>query len=489
MSKFKFIFPFLLIFLFPLFFVIHGFVQNGGLVPFSALISLFLKFILITAFLFFVFGVIFRNNNKAAAAVFISCVFYCYFGYYHELMQELFHGSWMAKYRFIFPTFLLTYVLLIRVIYQRVVTAKLVLFINVLLLLWLFIDVVSLTLLNSKRQPDPEVSKCAECLRPDVYLIVIDGYAGKEQLKNDFSFDNNIFYKTLDSLGFHFPVFSRANYARTEFSIASLLNMEYDHLPDHAVTPATLEYCYEKIASNKTTKLFKAAGYRLVNYSIFDISGQEAVIKNKFLLNGKQRIENSTLTSRINTDIMIPSLLKKYSSSRYHELLFQVRSSDSVIEKRLAAFKTLPGRPSFIYTHLLYTHFPYYLKENGDWNDDSLISFNNYGKKDLYLSNLKASNNRILDLVKNILADARVPPVIFLISDHGFRYNDNPSNSLSNLATFYFPPNMKINIPDTVTNVNLFRIFFHEVLKQDLPLLENRHEKFSVGVKENKLFD
>ena len=62
---------------------------------------------------------------------------------------------------------------------------------------------------------------------PDIYLIVLDGYAREDVLRQHYKFDNSAFLDGLRGRGFQVSGASTANYNWTFLSLASFLNMDY----------------------------------------------------------------------------------------------------------------------------------------------------------------------------------------------------------------------------------------------------------------------
>ena len=66
-------------------------------------------------------------------------------------------------------------------------------------------------------------------IKPDVYFIVLDGYAGTNSLKNNFGFDNSLFLQFLKESGFIIPEKNFSNYGWSNLTMPSILNMNYLH--------------------------------------------------------------------------------------------------------------------------------------------------------------------------------------------------------------------------------------------------------------------
>ena len=57
--------------------------------------------------------------------------------------------------------------------------------------------------------------------KPDVFLLILDEFAGKYQLKMDFNYNLNTFNQNLKDRGFSVPDVALSNYPNTAFSMPS----------------------------------------------------------------------------------------------------------------------------------------------------------------------------------------------------------------------------------------------------------------------------
>ena len=62
---------------------------------------------------------------------------------------------------------------------------------------------------------------------PDIYFIVLDGYARADVLAKYYGFDNGPFLEGLRQRGFQVSDASRSNYNWTFLSLGSSLNLDY----------------------------------------------------------------------------------------------------------------------------------------------------------------------------------------------------------------------------------------------------------------------
>lgn len=464
--------------LFPLFFVLHGFAQYYQFIPLSAVGALALRYLVYLLVLEGIFFLIYRHFINATTAVFVSFFFFCFFGAFHDIIRQVAGETFLGRYSVLLPLLAVVYFLLLIVIRRKPISSRLMLYLNIVLLVLILVDVATILVnVTQKKEATTEVTNCVTCPKPDVHFIVIDGYAGREQLAADFSASNAAFLDSLKGLDFLVLEQSRSNYVRTEFSMASMLNMEYHQLADYTVTEESLFYCYRRLAKNKVVHAFKEQGYEIINNSIFDIDDIKAPVRNSFLVTGAELIENETMLARLRRDIYIPFLLRYFNnSSLYKDYVFQPYESDKKLASQL---ETIVGkknnRPRFVYTHFLMTHFPYFFQANGQLNKTEDIRPDNYEDKTLYLGNLHHTNTRILAIIKNLLQASAKPPVILLVSDHGFRYSSNPHQAFSTLGAVYLPNRNYGQYYDSLSGVNQFRVLLNTLFQQRLPLLPDRN--------------
>jgi hypothetical protein len=120
-------------------------------------------------------------------------------------------------------------------------------------------------------------------------------------------------------------------------------------------------------------------------------------------------------------------------------------------------------------------HYPYFFDRNG--NRLSFEESQQGGRKDLYLEYLQYCNKQCLALVESILKKDKTGPIIILMSDHGFTKYDattiDPSYNFNNIINIYFHDETYSAFPDSISNVNLFRVILNKQFDQRLPLLKD----------------
>ncbi|HVG40762.1 MAG TPA: hypothetical protein VM888_04045, partial [Chitinophagaceae bacterium] len=244
--------------LLPLFFVFHGYVAHYHFVPLLDALLLILFYLFISLSLWVLFYFILRSWRKAAIFTLIILSFHFFFGSLHDGLKYAFGSSFITRYTFLLPVCFLVLVFLF--IYVRKSSAsffKLTCYINSLLLLLLIWDAVVLIQKNNTASIQTTtlsagISKCDTCTKPDIFLIIADEYAGHQELKEIFKFDNTPFENELKSRGFHIINNARSNYNGTPFSVASTLNMSYLSIKEVNYSNNDLALAMQWIQNNNT---------------------------------------------------------------------------------------------------------------------------------------------------------------------------------------------------------------------------------------------
>jgi len=463
------------LFLLPLFFVLHGSTENFPLVSFADALELTGIYILVTLGLLGISFLIFPSFRKAAFFTFFLVSFHLFFGPVHDFLKEIAPGFFISKYSFILPASLLTFVwLFFFLLRTKANLQRAVSYLNIVFLILLFVDAFVLAIKLSKHaKTTVTYSKRVELKRkPNIYLIIADEYAGRKELKELFNYNNEGFEDSLKQRGFQIVKFPSSNYNYTPYSMASLFDMNFIK----GVSTSSSDFnnrkiVFEKINNNRVVSLFKEFGYKFVNQSFFDFAGIPPDRNaSGFHLTGKRIISSQTLLNRLKRDLWYHVIidlnwnwakkdyletLKGDINSRYHETI------------KIASKKS--EEPLFVYTHFIMPHYPYLYNENG-----VEISFEESMKNDpaLYLSYLKYSNKLYTKLIDEIIKADRTNPIIIFMSDHGYnKYNNSidPSYNFNNIINVY---NSSV-IPDSITNVNLFRIVLNRNFEMNMPLLKD----------------
>ena len=150
--------------------------------------------------------------------------------------------------------------------------------------------------------------------KPDVYLIVLDGYAGAKSLEDNFGFDNSNFLNSLSNSNFYVSKNNFTNYEWSNLSMNALLNMNYlDNYPDYSIDDYLL--LRDLYNSNLVMKTFQTNGYQT-----FFIDGgapfRNIHVSTETLCHAT---DNGLLQNLIDTS-MISLVSKKFSTISWNEI-------------------------------------------------------------------------------------------------------------------------------------------------------------------------
>ena len=325
-------------------------------------------------------------------------------------------------------------------------------------------------------------AKCDSCIKPDIYLILADEYAGRDELKNIFHYDNLGFENELKNRGFHITPGSYSNYNYTSFSMASFMNMDYlKNIKLIYKNHKSMIHCLEMINDNMAGNFFKKIGYDIINNSLFSFSHKAAKSKSSFIKNDISLVTSHTFTSRIQRDIAFNFLSfsadqrkKKFRLQKEVQLKTTSEYNNLMLENLNTAINISSSKPRFIYTHLFMPHYPYNFKETGEKNSFEILE-NEYNQT-AYINYLAYSNTIFLQLIDTILHRSPKPPIIILLSDHGFKEfktQVDPVFYFMNVNAVYLPNRKYNQFYNGMSNVNLFRAILNSEFGQHLPLLKD----------------
>jgi hypothetical protein len=400
----------------------------------------------------------------------------------HDNLKKLPVPAFFSGYSFVLPFFTVLLIVLLRYIHKaHGGFLRITQYLNLLFCSLLLFDAGAFLLKNYKNsyygsKALPAIfTRCDTCAMPDVYLIVADEYAGHDELKDVFGYDNSPFENNLKSRGFHLVPHSKSNYNFTPFSMASALNVSYLPIKDTNHTTIDIPLVMGLIADNDLTQFFYKQGYTVFNNSIFDLPGKPKQALSSFLPNQTKYITGQTLLSRLERDLyyhLITDLKWKWAIQKG---LMNNLESNTYLYKKTIETSRIQVKSKFSYTHLSMPHWPYYFDEFG--KQKPLQELQNDKSNESYISYLKYSNKKILSLVDSILKNNATPPTIFLISDHGFRLSNKPNErnyNFSNICAVYTTNKNYKHYPDDLSLVNLFRVFLNTQFGQQLPLLQDQ---------------
>jgi len=295
----------------------------------------------------------------------------------------------------------------------------------------------------------------------DVYYLIFDRYANNIVLRSLFDYDNTSFVDRLRDRGFYCATDSWTNYPRTCISMASALNMRY-----HA-DPIQSDTVYgRQIKNHRVGRLFKDVGYKYYHIGNFysplrfnknaDFNHRVSPFPSEFadaayFLTPFGRVWPNFWPKPVSELLGIVGDEEPASFLGQAKALREVASEDG---------------PKFVYVHFLPWH-------------NSIP-----GAPRGATARIPFVNERIIEMVDDILAKSGTPPIIVIQADEGpyISHADDDMDSAMRIrkrtgiiSAFYLPgvdPAEKI--PSTISPVNSFRLIFKEYFGANICLLDDR---------------
>ncbi|OGI01379.1 MAG: hypothetical protein A2Y25_02680 [Candidatus Melainabacteria bacterium GWF2_37_15] len=353
---------------------------------------------------------------------------------------------------------------------------------------------------------------------PDIYYIVLDGYANNKALKEYYNYDNSEFLTWLENKGFFVAENSTSNYMCTTYSITSSLNMRYinDDLQNTHNMNTNAFKLVQLRRENEVVKFLKSKGYRFLFLDVVknDMLSDLKSIADIEYTNNEFNFLLTSLNYLIykNSIIGLLDLNGNFIEEKFINIYFYNSYKNSLIKRLefLSHPEKIAREPKFIYAHFLTPHPPYLFNRTGKEQPEHIVEPSEYAtewlKKDLYVDYLMFTNEKIKELITSIIKNSKKPPIIIIQSDHGSHYHfqktllelkeqsidlqknqekysdmflsdeDLIINSFGILNAYYFPGEKNTRgLYETITPVNSFKVLFNNYFNTGLELYEDKN--------------
>jgi hypothetical protein len=436
-------------------------------------------------------------HKAAALSAGVLLLFFSYGHLYQTLNQAGAPLASLGRHRFLIPAWLLLAVLLAYAVGRRVKEpARLTRILNIIALAVLVVPAYrilgwELQYRAASSTSTVTASDCVLGLRaegpsPDVYYIILDGYARADVLAETYEYDNQDFLNSLTERGFFVAGWSQSNYAHTELSLASSLNMAY--LPDlgvnYSADSSEREALWPLLLHGAVRGAFECLGYQIVTldsgyywtgWDDADVylsprGGASDRLRASDRINAFEALLVETSAGLILSDSanLMPDLLQSELDSPFLDHRARVEYALGAAESVVPA---LAG-PKFVYLHLLVPHPPYVFNAQGEFlRPSGAFTLTIPDEKEGYPDQVAFINGRILQVVDGIRSASPSPPIIVIQGDHGL--GSGIRDKMSILNAYLLPDVGEGGLYPTISPVNTFRVIFNTYFNGDFALLED----------------
>jgi hypothetical protein len=463
------------------FFCLHGSVENYSYLDLREVLWVGIIITCYVIGLFFILVVFTRDKMFAALLAFFIACWYLFFGAIHDWVKSIHWLSFIHSYSMFIPLLIICNIAYIYLLKRKpAFRPKLFLYLNVLLLLYCAWDGFLLANKISNDQAvvtavAPGFDNSKVKAKPNVYLLVLDGYAGYQSLQDSFGFKNDSFYNFLAQRSFN-VIPSSANYDFTFYSMASTLNMQYipGDFEGKIAYQNDIQQRFNEVRNATVFNTFSSMGYDIENYSFFDVNKKQGIYDhgNSFFPMHTFLLLNKVFHKRLLSDLgwMIYNGKFKIDWLAKEKIYRSDKYNNSALKMLYRSISTKKEQPKFCYTHLLLPHEPYYKDSTGKYIE---LKQESMFDKSMYVSYLKYTNNVMRSALDSIIAKDS-SAVVVIMSDHGFntqRVRYYAPYTYNNLCAIRFPGIQQDAALKKISNVNLFRYVFNAQFDQKIPYL------------------
>jgi hypothetical protein len=307
--------------------------------------------------------------------------------------------------------------------------------------------------------------------KPDIYYLILDGYAREDVFREFFEFDNSEFLAALRRRGFYVADDARSNYAQTRLSLSSSMNMDY--LPEFTEGD---RYDTHHPQLRRLRKNGAAVGrLRRLGYWYRYVGSRHYPSNNAA---DEQLFHGAT-----NGDFVLSFI----ATTALDLARDAVRLSDwftDDVDFHEFQFAHIPSHrgdagPSFTFAHICCPHHPYVYDRHGPL---AVPVHREVAQPRDYLEQLRYLNTKVLALVDDIDRASDGRAVILLQADHGSDFLGMPEDPtpeqwkerMSIFSAYKVPPQVKEKLYPSITPVNSFRVVLSGLFGDRLPTLEDR---------------
>jgi len=517
MIKIKPIYPIL----FSIFPILSLWSSNIEYIPFGDICPSLFYSLLISALIYSILVLISKNWDKAGLVVSLFLILFYSYGHVNNLVKNW--GIWSNEYapvRFLAPLWIVLFLIGSFVVTKKVKgTSKISEYFSWLSLALFIIPIFTIVKFYINPTTNEQISTemaidnrekirwSGEGDPPDIYYIILDGYARSDILDELYEYDNSDFIDYLTDQGFYIANQSISNYNQTTLSLSSSLNLEYiNYFKDVFGSNSNNRKPLSYLSRNSLVKrILESNDYQIVNIKsgLLNSSQNDPIID-------VQLVEDTNIETKGNRPVntfelfllettafqgVIDALIlglnfdiddQFFSDAAYHAHRERVLSAF----EHLKTFDVNTGS-FFVLVHIVAPHPPFVFDSiGGEVDFEHAFTHNDGnlepGERDNYIQGYRNQliyvNSKIKESLNSILQNSDRKPIIILQADHGpgaYLYWDSIEQSKvkersSILNAYYFPDEKYDDLYQSISPVNTFRLLFNTYFNGNFEILDDK---------------
>ncbi len=455
---------------------------NADQVRLAAVVRPLLLSLLLGAVLYALLAVILRHPERSAALTsWWLLLFFAYGHVYNALQRVTLLGESLGRHRYLAVIWLILAILgAVWILRRRAwgrsarilnVTSAIAVSLPILQVSFYLVQagLLSASAPSSTTLPEGQVLHApAGQELPDIYYIILDGYARSDTLNQVYGFDNAGFRAGLEQLGFVVAECSQSNYAQTELSIASSTNLQYLDAVGDSFRPGTdnLLPLRPLIRSSAVRRSLESLGYRTVafetGYTFINLQDADLYLS-AWPAIGLADFEILFIRSTAGLIVLDGTTLLRHPQDEHRERVLYAFDE-------LERLGSEPG-PKFVYAHIVSPHAPYVFSANGEPVDAPAIIgvVDGEWERQAYAAQARYISKRTLAMLETLIAGSGRPLAILLQADHG-RGRGSLAGRMGILNAYRFPGADQVIAPG-ISPVNSFRVLFNSLFGTSLSIL------------------
>ena len=425
---------------------------------------------------------ILKNKLKAGLIISLGIVLFFSYGHIHNILLESELVSDISRHRYLLLPFFTAFI--IGTIYfvktKRLLNNATTITngISFALVIMTLVSIGSFGFADTSLKLENQETNLQEIQNkanlPDIYYIILDGYAGAEILRDVYDFDNTEFISFLKQNNFYVIENAHSNYAITSLSLSSSLNMNYldsiieELLPDNR----SIHPINQIISNNKVMRDLKTLGYEIVVLASSQKYTTDLEVADTILCE-----EFNTWSTEFNVNLVKTSILKPI-----YVMLFETHRDK--IECSLDTLLNVSEQfdvPIVVWAHLLLPHPPYLFGPNGEHVESDTIEItDSWGDGVGYINQVMFANKKMTEFVESV-KNNETQPIILIQGDHGSGgasftglTDEKIRQRMTILSSMHLPGEIEFIPYDGITPVNSFRLIFNNYFDTNYEFLPDK---------------